>query len=75
MKVFLIVLIMFACLLGPMAVFSWVGQVALRDLGKRPSNAGKAISFLITKLVMTTVGVCGLLMLVLRLFGERGIDY
>lgn len=75
MKALLVILIMFGCLFGPMVIFSWVGHAALRDLGKRPSNAGKAMTFLITKLVVTTIGVCCLLILALRIFGQQGIDY
>lgn len=57
------------CVFGPMIVFGIVGYKALEELGKRPMRGGGVMIALVTKLVVTSAIIVGILMFVLEFFG------
>ena len=71
MRNVLILLAMLLCLFGPTAIFTYVGYKAMRDLSKRPTNSAKVMIALITKLVIVSVILMGLLALMLKFFGDK----
>ena len=68
MEKFIILLLMMVCLFGPMSIFLFVGNKALVDLGKRPSEGSRVmIPFLLKLLGATAVSII-LLMVLLKFF-------
>ena len=68
MKNVIILLGMVLCLYGPMAFFAFVGYKAIHTVGNRPSDSGRAMIALATKLVITAVVLISILMVMLKVF-------
>ena len=68
MKSVIILLGMLLCLFGPSALFTLVGYKALETVSKRPSDSAKVMIGLITKLVIATVVIVGILGGMLKAF-------
>ena len=68
MKNVIILLGMLACLFGPTGIFTMIGYKSLKEISKRPSTSANVMISLITKLVITTVVLMGVLMVLLKTF-------
>ena len=70
MRNIIILLSMIFCLFGPMTIFALVGRKAMKTLSDRPTNSAKVMIALITKLVIVTVVIMGLLVVLLKSFAK-----
>lgn len=70
MRNFLILLSMIVCLFGPTAIFTVVGYKSMKTLSNRPTNSARIMIALITKLVIVTAILTGILSMLLKYFGE-----
>ena len=68
MKNVIILFGMLGCLFGPTAVFTLVGYSALQAVSKRPTDSAKVMTALVTKLVITSVIIIGVLAGILKAF-------
>ena len=60
---------MMLCLFGPMAIFAWVGNRALSDFGRRPSEGARVMVPFILKLMAASMLAIGVLMILLKVLG------
>ena len=62
---------MMVCLFGPMAIFAWVGNQALSEFGRRPSEGARVMVPFILKLMAASMVAIGILMILLKVFGPE----
>ena len=70
MKNVIILLGMLACLFGPSALFTLIGYKSLEAVSRRPSDSARVMVALITKLVIATVVIVGILAGLLKAFAK-----
>ena len=68
MKNVIILIGMLACLFGPTTVFTLIGYKSLETVSRRPSDSASVMIALITKLVIATVVIVGVLVGMLKAF-------
>ena len=67
---FIILLVLFAAILGPSAVIATIGYASIKALGRNPSAAPKILPAMIVSLIFAeAVAIIGLLVL-FQLFGR-----
>ena len=63
-----ILLGMMVCLFGPTALFTIIGRKSMEELSKRPTGSGAVMIALITKLIIATAVIVGILVGLLKTF-------
>ena len=70
MKNVIVLLGMMACLFGPTTIFTLVGYKSLEAVSSRPTDSARVMIALITKLVIVTVLIVGVLAGLLKAFAK-----
>ena len=67
-----ILLGMIACLFVPSAIFTVIGYKSMMILSKRPTNSAKVMIALITRLVIVSSILMGILTIMLKTLAPKG---
>ena len=70
MRMLVVVLVMFATILGPSAVIASIGYASIRALGRNPSSAPKILMAMIVSLIFAEAIAVIALLIMFQLFGK-----
>lgn len=70
MRNVIIILVMFATVLGPSAVIAAIGYASIRALGRNPSSAPKILLAMIVALIFAEAIAVIALLVLFQLFGQ-----
>ena len=71
MRNILILLAMLLCLFGPTVIFTFFGYKSMQSLNKRPTDSAKVMIGLITKLIVISGILIGVLALLLKFYAGK----